>query len=93
MNNINYINVNNKKIKLLRKEDETNYSFSLRKNFIKRMSPKTKEQIEEGIRLSYIFSNMKILGCVYPAKIESQILAYNNVNKNKNKRKRTNNKN
>ena len=92
MNEVNYININKKKVKLLRNEDETNYEFNLRKNFIKRMSPKTKKAIEESIRLSYIYSNIKILGCVYPDKLQEEVMRYDINNKNRYTSKYNNNK-
>lgn len=92
MNEVNYININKKRVKLLRNEDETNYEFNLRKNFIKRMNPKGKKAIEDSIRLSYIYSNIKILGCVYPDKLQEKVMKYDINNKNRYSSKFNNNK-
>ncbi len=92
MNEVNYININKKRVKLLRNEDETNYEYNLRKNCIKRMKPKTKKAVDESIRLSYIYSNIKILGCVYPDKLQDKVMKYDYNNKNRYTSKFNNNK-
>lgn len=59
--------------KISRNIDETDESFMRRKWFINEMKPKTKHELNEAIRLSNIWVNTVILGCVYPILVMNKI--------------------
>ncbi len=53
--------------------DETNESYFRRKWFIKEMKPKTQKEKEDAVKLSNIWVNTILLGCVYPTTVMNQI--------------------
>ena len=48
-----------------RNEDEVNESYNRRVWFVKEFKPKNKSELEEAIKLSNIWVNTLLLGCIY----------------------------
>ncbi len=59
--------------KVKRNQDEVDESYKRRKWFIGEITPKTKKEYEEAIKLSNIWINMKYLGCRYPTEAEKKV--------------------
>ncbi len=49
--------------------DETNESFNRRVWFINEIKPKTQKEKDESIKLSNIWVNSILLGCIYPVNV------------------------
>ena len=57
-------------------EYETNNSFNKRIQFIKKNKPMTEADFKKLITYSHIYSNIELLGCSYPPKIEKELNSY-----------------
>jgi len=53
--------------------DETNESYNRRVWFINEIKPKTNKEYNEAIRLSEIWVNTILLGCIYPTTVMNKI--------------------
>lgn len=69
----NLIKIRNKIYEFPRLNYETNESFFLRKKFYTKISPSSEKEHLDTINMSIIWSNMKILGCVYPDEVVQRI--------------------
>jgi hypothetical protein len=53
--------------------DETNESYNRRVWFVSQIKPKTKKDYDEAIKLSNIWVNAILLGCIYPIMVMNKI--------------------
>lgn len=52
---------------------ETEESYSLRRDFFIKVYPETEKEYLNALNMSYVWSYMKILGCVYPPEVVEHI--------------------